>query len=295
MLRLGCPFCNAWGGGQGLRAAPTDGALSPAAGAGRAGSHRLHSGRWGTNRRATAKRPWGLELSRSPPQEWPLSPTRPPPPALAGWHPREHSEEPACRLRRVHAGPRVTRATAEQDGPRDGPWAEEGVGPAQAGAGGPARGPRGSSPPLLPLTRTRGPWSRAPAEASTSSPGQTTRRALGQKEENGNFSHGVRSEPLPGDHDPHATVRPACPTWAEGPLVAGPALTWAQLSPQEAEGHVWGSTRSHSCPRPARRSPDTGCPGGGPGRPPTWISAARGRSACLPTRHRAGAHGRWAC
>lgn len=175
------------------------------------------------------------------------------------------------------------------------PLGQGGGGAGTGGGGGPARGPRGSSPPPLPLTRTRGPWSRAPAEASTSSPGQTTRRALGQKEENGNFSHGVRSEPLPGDHDPHATVRPACPTRAEGPLVAGPALTWAQLSPQEAEGHVWGSTRSHSCPRPAGRSPDTGCPGGGPGRPPTWISAARGRSACLPTRHRAGAHGRWAC
>ena len=53
----------------------------------------------------------------------------------------------------------------------------------------PPRGEEGrAGGPRVPwgaLTRTRGLWSLAPAEGSTSSPGQMTRRALGQKEQRG--------------------------------------------------------------------------------------------------------------
>lgn len=161
-----------------------------------------------------------------------------------------------CRIPALH---HFWHHPAEQRGCPGGPPGEEGR------AGGP-RVPRGM------LTRTRGLWSLAPAEGSTSSPGQTTRRALGQKEQRGRSGYDRGASLFPEAH--LSWTRSAPRRWvllSPAGKRGGQALRsrWLQTSLREAEGQVGTPHRVVLDPRPAETTLETagaGVCGRGPGR-----------------------------
>lgn len=120
------------------------------------------------------------------------------------------------------------------------PWRPPGVRRAGLGAQGADLASRGGGLPRSrggALTRTRGLWSLAPAEGSTSSPGQTTRRALGQKEQRGRSGYDRAASLLPEARLP----------WT--PSARG---RWVLLSPAEEQG---GQALHSRWLRPASKRP----------------------------------------
>lgn len=137
---------------------------------------------------------------------------------------------------------------AGQGEPSGGPPGVRGAGwgPEQQQGVSPGLGDQGADGPSsrCVLTRTRGPWSLAPAEVSTSSPGQMTRRALGQRGETVWSRREERASPSDCD-------LPAA-TQAADVLVAGPALTrGCRPSPSRLQVGCGGPTRAIPAPEPA--------------------------------------------
>lgn len=150
---------------------------------------------------------------------------------------------PRVRVARGTPGPRGRT----RKNPLETPRGEEVQGGHRAGGGSPELGALGAEAPFPgALTRTRGLWSLAPAEVSTSSPGQMTRRAGGKEEEKGKFGQDVRNEPLVRDGEVPSTMKASRPALAG----AGPELTWGDRpSPMRLKVRCGGSTKSHSCPQ----------------------------------------------
>lgn len=144
---------------------------------------------------------------------------------LPGEHKREARAAVCTACAQGTRGPRDARPrVCTRKNPLEIPWGEEVQGGHRAAAGSPELGALGAEARFPgALTRTRGLWSLAPAEVSTSSPGQMTHRAGRKKEEKGKFGQDVRNEPLVRDGEVPSMMKAFRPALAE--RVLGQALS----------------------------------------------------------------------